>query len=140
MEAAPSYQLEGLEPVYAGGTFQNGGVAPPTRPNPAGVLDDKIVPERCLSPDSNPQGSPVPPPILLGGQNLQLPVSPIWPVTSTKSVYNACKMSGGPSETDGTMPHNLLSQYAIQACKQGTVVGHDTTDSKHFQSFGSYSE
>ena len=100
----PSYQLEGLEPIYLGGTLQDGRITPPSRPNPTRGLDDKDGPERCLSPDPDSQRSPVFPPVCLGGKT---PVPPIWAVLSTKGFHKTSETSGRLSEADRLMPDNL---------------------------------
>ena len=125
-----SHQPEGSEPVCAGGPLQDGRVTPPSRPNPVRGLDDKIGPKRCLSTSANPRSSSMLPSVCLGRETIQISMSFIWPVISTKGVYKVPETSGGPSLADSPTLDNIPGRHAIHACKQGPARDHGTNDSK----------
>ena len=124
-----SHQPEGSEPVCAGGALQDGRVTPPSRPNPARGLDDKIGPKRCLSTSANPRSSSMLPSVCLGRETIQISMSSIWPVISTKGVYKAPETSGGPSQADRPTLDNIPGRHAIHAWKQGPARDLSTNDS-----------
>ena len=98
--ATTSHQPEGIESVCSGGTLQNGRSTSPSRLNPARGLDDKNGPQRCLFASANPRSSSMFSPVCLGRETLEISVPTIWPVISTKGVYQTPETSCGPTQTD----------------------------------------
>ena len=135
-----SHQPEGSEPVCAGGALQDGRVTPPSRPNPARGLDDKIGPKRCLSTSANPRSSSMLPSVCLGRETIQISMSSIWPVISAKGVYKAPETSGGPSQADRPTLDNIPGRHAIHAWKQGPARDLSTNDSKPIRGLGPHGE
>ena len=73
---------------------------PPPRSHPTRGLDDEAGSEGCIPPDSNSPRQSTPPPIHLEGEILQVPVSPLWPVSSATGFYQTPETSGGVPETN----------------------------------------
>ena len=73
----------------------------------------KIGPQGCLSAGPN---SPRPPPISsisMGGQDLPVQVSPIRPISSTQSFYQAAKASGRTTPTDRSKNDHLSGRHSF---------------------------
>ena len=138
--AATSYQPEGIEPVCSGGTLQNGRFTSPSRLNPARGLDDKNGPQGCLFASANPRSPSMFSPVCLGRETLQISVPTVWPIISTKSVYQTPETNCGPTQTDRPTVDNLFGRHALYACKQGTTRAHGTIDSESIRGPGPYGE
>ena len=79
-------------------------------------------------------------PVCLGRETLQISVPTVWPVISTKGVYQTPETSCGPTQTDRPTFNNLFGRHAFYACKQGTTKAHGTIDSESLRGLGPYGE
>ena len=121
----PCNQPQMLESICQGGTVQDEGATPPPRPHPARGLAGS---EGCIPPDPDSPRPSTPPPIYLGGETLQVPVSPLWPLSSATGFYQTPETSGGVPETNRPSYNYISEQHAIHACKQGTTGNNGSID------------
>ena len=99
---------EGTQHVCGTGAFQNGGTTHPSRPHPAGGLDDKTRPEGCLPSGTNPCRASTTPPVPIRTQNLPISVPPIRvDICSTGCLQNKESHSGSTSAHGNTSSHIL---------------------------------
>ena len=87
--------------------LQDGRSSPTPRPLAATGLDDKDGSEGCLSSDPYSSRSPTPPHLSMGGEDIYVPMSSLWSLSSTQSVYKTAEAIGGFPETDWLSPHNI---------------------------------
>ena len=80
------------------------------------------------------------PSVCLGRETIQISLSSIWPVISTKGVYKAPKTSGGPSQADRPTLDNIPGRHVIHAYKQGPARDHGINDSKPIRGLGPHGE
>ena len=64
----------------------------------------------------------------------------VWPVISTKGVYQTPETICGPNQTDRPTVDNLFGRHAFYTCKQGTTRAHGTIDSESLRGLGPYGE
>lgn len=98
--AITSDQRRSFEPICVSRTLKDGGSTPFTIPNPTGGLDGENGFERSLLPNPNPLKPLTHSPIHLGGEALQVSMSPIWSLRSITNFYKTTEISGGLLKAD----------------------------------------
>ena len=84
--AETSGQPESSEQLCALRALQDGGPPYSPRSDSDWGLHDQARSERCISSNSNPSGSPTPPPISMGGKDIPVHVPSLWVDISSKGL------------------------------------------------------
>ena len=124
---------KGPQPLCEDGAFQNGGSSPAPRPITATRLDGENGSQGCVPPDPHPPRIPTSAHLPMGGQELYVPVSTIWPVVSTQSVHKADEASGGVLETNRLSTYNLSRRHPDITSEQRTTTADHTVDYTTFR-------
>jgi len=117
----PSYKPEGSEPICAGRAFQDGKGTPSTRIATTRELDDKNGSKGCIPSNLHTSKSPVPPPVCLGGEVLQVLKSPLLPLLGTTSAYQNFETGDSLAETDRPTAYSVPGRHVIYTCQQGST-------------------
>ena len=109
-------------------TLQDGGSSPAPRPATSTGLDGEVGPEGCLPPGPYSPGPSTPPNLPMRGKKLHAQVPTIWPVLSTKSVYQTFEASGGFLEANRMSTDNILGRHINVAPEQGATTPNRSVD------------
>ena len=105
--AETSNQPERPRPVCEGRTFQDGWSSSPPRSPTIRGMDGEDGSKRCIPPSAHqplPSTSPIFP---VGGEVLYVHVPTLWPLCSTKSIYQTTETSSRPPPPSGMPSDNI---------------------------------
>ena len=126
--AEASNKPEGSQSVCEDRTLQDGRSSPAPRSFAATGLDGKDGSEGCLPPDSYPPRLSTPPHLQMGGDDLQIPMPALWPLSSTQSVHQIAEASGGFPEADRLSPDYIPGRHTDDAPREGPTRADYPTD------------
>ena len=104
---APCNKSKGTEQIHTSRSLQDRGLSHGERiGETAGLGDESGFKGRILSSPNSPRPPQVPP-VSMGGPDIPVLLSAVWPVMCTKSVYKVDEASGGLSEGKRNETNNL---------------------------------
>ena len=125
----PSVQSETIEPVHQEGAFQDGGYDDSERIGAEARLVLHNRSERCVSLGSNSQRSQEVPQVYMGGEDLSVHMSSLWPLQFPKGIHETFKASDGSPPETGPQVSDLFGQPPLDGPGKGVFDAQDNTGS-----------
>ena len=116
--------------------FQDGGPRYSPRSDSDWGLHDQARSEGCISSNSNPPGSPTPPPISMGGKDIPVHVPSPWVDISSKGLYQGTQASTWNTPTDRDSVSGLPGQHSYPSPEQGGTRMLSSSDPQPVRSLG----
>ena len=125
---APCSQPEAIEPLVSEVQIQDGGCKSSSGPNKEGRLDDINRFKGRLPISPNFPGASKIPSVHLGGNDIRVSVSPLWPQQCPQGIYKVDETSDGAPETARNSECDIPGRYLIDGRVETGVGTMDTGD------------